>query len=224
MLQVPESPILNPIEAIRDDLTTVFGNLNHTEIGYLRGVFLEENNSPDTLTPQLLQILSLAASGLRDRNISERLDFSLRTVETYLFGIYKLSGTHNRSHAVFIHYHQIVESLSIISQPLKLIRDRLKTVLEDISPEEKNYIQRVFPRHESNKSTSLTPRRLEVLSHAALGLKDKEISKRLGISKRTVEKHLQRIPATRNRTHAVFKHYHQIVEFLLNEGEEELLK
>lgn len=51
----------------------------------------------------------------------------------------------------------------------------------------------------------LTPRETEVLEHVALGLQDKAVASRLGISRKTVRTHLQSIfrkTDCRNRTAA----------------------
>ncbi|MGA4843830.1 LuxR C-terminal-related transcriptional regulator [Streptomyces sp. G45] len=54
------------------------------------------NALPDSLTPREVEIASLAADGLSDRAISDRLGLSVRTVESHLTRIYRKLGVHSR--------------------------------------------------------------------------------------------------------------------------------
>ena len=54
-------------------------------------------NTLDGLTPQELQIVQLAASGLSNREIGRRLYLSHRTVESHLYRVFPRLGISSRS-------------------------------------------------------------------------------------------------------------------------------
>jgi PAS domain S-box-containing protein len=74
-----------------------------TSIGYDLGRFLSRRRgdlAPPPLTPRELEVLQLAAEGLRTRVIAERLGLSFATVKTHLEHIYDKLGCKTRVSAV----------------------------------------------------------------------------------------------------------------------------
>lgn len=54
----------------------------------------------DPLTQRQLDVLRLAADGLTNRQIADRLEIGPESVKTHLHQSYKKLGAHNRTHAV----------------------------------------------------------------------------------------------------------------------------
>ena len=68
---------------------------------------------PAGLTPREVEVLCLVAEGLSNREISERLYLSIRTVERHITNIYNKIGSANRIDAVtFAHRHHLTDILS----------------------------------------------------------------------------------------------------------------
>lgn len=61
------------------------------------------------LTAKQEQILSLAAKGLKDRLIADKLGLSVRTVQNHLARIYTKNHTNNRVGAIMLYMNSKVE-------------------------------------------------------------------------------------------------------------------
>ncbi len=61
------------------------------------------------LTTKQEQILSLAARGLKDRHIADRMGLSVRTVQNHLARIYTKNHTNNRVSAIWLYMNSEIE-------------------------------------------------------------------------------------------------------------------
>lgn len=61
------------------------------------------------LTTKQEQILSLAARGLKDRHIAEKMGLSVRTVQNHLARIYTKNHTNNRVEAIWLYMNSEIE-------------------------------------------------------------------------------------------------------------------
>ncbi len=78
------------------------------------------------LTTKQEKILSLAAKGLKDRLIADKLGISVRTVQNHLARIYTKIHTNNRVEAIMLYMHsdiKIVERQSAQDKKQKEKRD-----------------------------------------------------------------------------------------------------
>jgi DNA-binding NarL/FixJ family response regulator len=60
----------------------------------------EKQRSPEQLSPRELEVLELAAKGLRNKSIADQLGISIRTVEGHFNGIFAKLGVSSRIEAV----------------------------------------------------------------------------------------------------------------------------
>ena len=80
------------------------------------------------LTTKQEKILSLAAKGLKDRLIADKLGISVRTVQNHLARIYTKIHTNNRVEAIMLYMHsdiKIVERQSAQDKKQKEKRTKL---------------------------------------------------------------------------------------------------
>jgi|MucameStandDraft_1065616.scaffolds.fasta_scaffold55048_1 DNA-binding NarL/FixJ family response regulator len=78
------------------------------------------------LTTKQEKILSLAAKGLKDRLIADKLGISVRTVQNHLARIYTKIHTNNRVEAIMLYMHsdiKIVERQSAQDKKQKEKKD-----------------------------------------------------------------------------------------------------
>ncbi len=78
------------------------------------------------MTTKQEKILSLAAKGLKDRLIADKLGISVRTVQNHLARIYTKIHTNNRVEAIMLYMHsdiKIVERQSAQDKKQKEKRD-----------------------------------------------------------------------------------------------------
>ena len=61
------------------------------------------------LTSKQEQILSLAARGLKDRHIADKMGLSVRTVQNHLARIYTKNHTNNRVAAIWLYMNSEIE-------------------------------------------------------------------------------------------------------------------
>lgn len=109
------------------------------------------------IPPRLLEVAALAASGLTNREIAERLFLGIRTVEGYVREVLLLFGLSRRS------------ELAHVQLPLDLRRNR---------------------QEETPDRVNLSLRQAQVGALIAAGATNAEIADALGITEKTVDKHI----------------------------------
>jgi len=89
-------PFADALELAESVGAEIIGTRAAEELGAVGGRQRRRHDNPDALTGAEARVASLAAEGMSDRQIAQRLNISVHTVETHLQHVYRKLGIKSR--------------------------------------------------------------------------------------------------------------------------------